>query len=74
MNNIIEDWKYLNLNGIKGWHGRIYSPDDEFYEWVEQNTISCELTFRFNSGHPYYHIYIENEEEATFFKLTWMAK
>ena len=62
---------------IVGWfcQVRITDPETEknFGKWLKKNMIGpYDLTFRFNSGNPYYSVWIKKDEDATLFKLTWL--
>lgn len=57
-----------------GWHCWVYPADDDvFVDWMGKNMqgeYSC--IHRFNSGNPMYTVHIQDDEDATLFKLTWL--
>jgi hypothetical protein len=59
---------------IVGWHCWVYPADDrEFENWMTQNMKGeYDCTHRFNSGDDMWTVNITNDQDAAFFKLTWM--
>ena len=57
-----------------GWHCHVHtSNEDEFEIWMAENMNGVyDCTFRFNSGHPMYTVFIKDDQDATLFKLTWL--
>ena len=58
----------------KGWSCWAYAAhiQNEFDEWMENNMKGkYDCTFRFNGGDPMFTIWIEDDEDATLFKLRW---
>lgn len=58
---------------LPSWRGQIYelSAGKLVTEWIEKNSTTAEIDYRFNSGRPCYFVTIYNEEEATAFYMTW---
>lgn len=62
-NNIVEP----------GWYCQVYPKNDsEFRQWMNTNCPTSSLTWRFNSGYPYYEVHIPVESEASIFALKWL--
>ena len=59
---------------LKGWHCWVYPADrHEFEDWMSKNmTGGYECDYRFNSGDPMYTVIINEDEDATLFKIRWM--
>lgn len=61
---------------IRGWYCRAFNNKGEDIDrWMKDNMkgeYGC--TFRFNSGHPMYTVWIREDEDAAFFKLTWVCE
>lgn len=56
------------------WRGRIFCRDNEWEDvshWLSNNLKQYDVTFRFNSGYPFYSIEIYEEHEALTFWMTW---
>ena len=63
-------WKHDPMP--RGWYCWVYPKDDsEFYEWMETNCPTADVTHRFNSGDPMYTVYIFDDKEATLFTLKY---
>lgn len=58
----------------RGWFCWVYTDDEaSFTKWMKKNMKGkYDCTFRFNSGDPMHTVWIQNDEDATLFKLTWM--
>ena len=83
---IVEHWKYsvrpdddyIDTTGVNGtgWSCWAYATHmkEDFEEWMEQNMLGrYDCTLRFNSGNPMYTVWIENEVDASAFKLRWQS-
>jgi len=57
----------------RGWYCRVSTTDDaEFSQWMQNNCPSSYYDWKFNSGTPMWFVFIQNDEEATAFRLTWL--
>ena len=59
---------------LVGWHCWAYADDRiEFENWMQRNMKGdYEAIHRFNSGDPMFTVFIQDEEDAALFKLTWL--
>jgi hypothetical protein len=58
----------------RGWYCQVRSVHDRHASWrvwLEKNCPSAEIDMRWNSGDPYYSVYIPDDQEAILFRLRW---
>jgi hypothetical protein len=58
----------------RGWYCRVRSPYDlkaPWRVWLEEHCPSAQVDMRWNSGDPYYGVYIPDDHAATLFQLRW---
>ena len=44
---------------------------DEFELWTKDNCPSAQMELKFNSGNPYYSVWIPDSQESAWFLLKW---
>ena len=44
---------------------------DEFELWMFDNCPSAQMELKFNSGNPYYSVWIPDQQQAAWFLLKW---
>jgi hypothetical protein len=58
----------------RGWYCQVRAHlgfDAEWQYWMQEHCPSGQFDLQWNSGDPYYWVYIENDHEAELFRLRW---
>lgn len=71
---LVTYWQRLGNQELGGWYCWVYPGKDiDFPSWMKQNMSGkFECTHRYNSGDPMFTVWINSDEDATLFKLTWL--
>ena len=73
----LEDWHYdpgLGFRSDPGWRGRVRGDPDQLWNWLSSRmTGDYNLTEGYASDRPISFVYIQEDKDAAFFALTFMA-